>query len=791
MFKNYLLITFRNLVKNRTFTIINIIGLGLAIAICTVAFFNHMFNYEFDRHNEHFDEIYRVTSFRDMEGREQEFGSVPATLGLQVKKDIPGIKETARLTRSNSPVKFGDDIFQASIAYVDTEFIDMFTFKILNGDKELLSEQGNVLISREMAGKLFGDDYAVGKRVTIVNDNNKEYSYTVAAVFENLPLNCSFRIDVLTHFDNFLAMWDSRDTDWKFNITALFVQFSDKSLVPQITQQLRNYIVVQNEARQDFKINRWILTPLDKVGDSTRTIWNAGLFPALHPAAAKAPPIMAIFILLIACFNFANTSVAIFSRRLKEIGLRKTFGAQRKQLIQQFMFETFIICSLAMLVGIAIAQWLVPAYSSLWSYMSIELTFTEYPVFWIFLVLLLGVTGFMAGVFPAMFVSSFSPVNVIKGNSGFKKSGKFSIVLLTLQFIISVMSLTMGVVFERNARFQNTVDRGYDNKKIIFMQLPGQNFASFRNELLQNPKIISVAGTQNHIEWGNGRKTIKSEQQQLEVNFLDVGPEYLATMGVRLEEGRLFDEARASADRTNGSVIINKKLANSFNWDVSSEKTFFLNDTIKYTVVGVVDDFYSNGVWSEIQPTVMRLSSTDLYYNLAVRANEEDQASIIDYMRLKWKEQGTNFIFNGRRQEELLQEEKDINGSILKINVFLAIAATILSLIGMYNLVSINIIKRTKEIGIRKIQGASIPLLMYLLSRKFIIVLLISSATGLLGGYYLTEVFMDSIWDYFVDITAGMLIFSASALALSTILTIVFKIYGSATKNPVVSLRYE
>ena len=205
MFKNYLLVTFRNLLKNKIFTLINIVGLGIALSVCIVAFFNHMFNYEFDRFNENFNEIYRITSFRDMQGREQEYGIVPATLGLEVKKDIPGIERAARLMRTGSPVKIGDNIFPAQISYVDPEFLDIFTFTLINGDKKSITGQNNVLVRETMSKTLFGEEFPVGKTISIVNDQNKEFTYTVGAVFTDLPDNSSFRIDILTHFDNFLA----------------------------------------------------------------------------------------------------------------------------------------------------------------------------------------------------------------------------------------------------------------------------------------------------------------------------------------------------------------------------------------------------------------------------------------------------------------------------------------------------------------------------------------------------------------------------------------------------------
>ncbi len=791
MFRNYLLVTFRNLLKNKVFTIINIVGLGIALSVCIVAFFNHMFNYEFDRANANFDKIYRVNSFRDMQGREQEYGIVPATLGIEIKKNIPGIEKSARLMRTGFPVKKGVDIFPGQVSFVDPEFLDIFTFPLILGDKKSITNQGNVLVSKTMADKLFGNEYPIGKTVSIVNNRNKEYTYTVSAVFADCPENSSFRIDVLTHFDNFLLMSEQNDADWKILTTALFIQVPEKSLLPSITRSLKNFLPVQNRAREDFKINRFILVPLKEVGANTRLIWSSGLFPSLHPAAVISPPIMAIFILLIACFNFANTSISTFSKRLKEIGLRKTFGGQKRQLVAQFMFETLIICFMALLAGIAFAAFLVPAYSNLWSYMSIELTFNRCAFFWVFLILLLLLTGFIAGVYPAMYVSSFSPVNVLKGDSPFKGSGKLSSVLLTLQFTISVMSLVMGIVFAKNADYQRTLDRGYDWNKLIVVPMPQEYFTSFRNEILTNPKIISADGTQNHIGFGSYRRPVKDEEKQLEVDVMDIGPGYAKTMGLRLVTGRLFDESRAAADRKNNSIIVNQKLVNDFDWKEPVDRSVTLYDTTKLTVIGVVEDFYLNGLWRVIEPAILRLTSSDQYGILAVRANTEDLPGVLDYLNLKWKSRSTNYIFDGMLQEDTMQEEKNINGSIMKVNIFLAVAATLLSLIGMYNLVSLDIIRRTKEMGIRKIQGAPVALIMFLVSKKFLIVLVVASVLGCAGGYYMSIKLLDSIWDYFVKIGIGTLLLSAAIMFVATMLTIVFKITTAAMKNPVVSLRYE
>ena len=791
MFKNYLLVTFRNLLKNKVFTLINIMGLGIALSVCIVAFFNHMFNYEFDRTHKNFDSIYRVTSFRDMKGREQEYGTTPASLGLIIKKEIPGIERAARLMRTNSPVKLGTELYASQISYVDPDFLEIFTFPPVMGDIKSIASQANVLVSRKMAKKLFGNENPLGKTISIINDGGKEFAYTVSAVFEDLPENSSFRIDVLSHWDNFLLMWGAKDTDWRMGTTVLFIQVPDKSLIPAISQAMKKYLPVQNKAREDFIINRFNFIPLKDVGKSSRTLWSSGLFPSLHPAAVLAPPVMALFILLIACFNFANTSRSIFSRRLKEIGLRKTFGGVREQLVTQFMLESFIICFLALFVGLIFAEFLVPAYSNLWSYMSIELTLTKYAFFWVFLILLVLLTGFLAGVFPAIWVSSFSPVSVIKGDTVVKGSGKLSTILLTFQFAISVMALVMGVAFAKNARYQKTLDLGYDRDKLIIVPVPPSVFTSLRNEVRSNSKVISAEGTQNHIGWGSYRRPVKDQEKRLEVDVLDVGPGYAQTMGLRLAEGRLFDETRVGADRSNNFIVVNRTFVKALGWKEPVGQFVTMYDTTKLTVVGVVEDFYTNGVWQKIEPAMLRLTNRDLYGLIAVRVEPKDLPGVLEDIAQKWKKLVPESVFGGRLQEDIMQEEKDINGSILKVNIFLAITATLLSLIGMYNMVSLDIIKRTKEVGVRKIQGAPLHVLIYIISRKFVLVLIISSLLGCAGGYYMSVMLMDSIWDYFTPVGAGILMFSAAIMISATLFTIIFRIIRAAMVNPVVSLRYE
>ncbi len=393
--------------------------------------------------------------------------------------------------------------------------------------------------------------------------------------------------------------------------------------------------------------------------------------------------------------------------------------------------------------------------------------------------------------YPAIHVSSFNPVNIIKGTNLFRRSGSLSSVLLGMQFAISIMALVLGIVFARNADYQRTLDLGYDRDKLIVVPVPGGLYTSFRNEIISNPRIISAEGTMNHIGWGSYRRPVKDVDKQLEVDVMDVGPEYAQTMGLRLIEGRLFDKTRVSADRENNSIIVNQKLVKDFGWTEGVGKSITLYDTTTLRIIGVMGDFYISGLWEEIEPAMLRLSGTDQYNILVARANPEDLPGVLDFISQKWKSLGTNQLFTGRLQEDLMQEEKDINGSILKVNLFLAVVATLLSLIGMYNMVSLDIIRRTKEVGIRKIQGASVPVIMYLISRKFLIVLFIASVLGCAGGYYLSVALLDGIWDYFVSVGSGILLSAVLIMVVATTLTLSVRITNAAMKNPAESLRYE
>jgi len=790
MFRNYIIITFRNLYKNRVFALINILGLGVALAICIVAYFNHMFQHDFDRWHEHFDEIYRVNTFRQMQDRDQEYGLVPLPLGPQLAEELPSVNNATRILRSYSPVKVGEDIFNRQIAYVDPAFLEMFTIYPEQGNTDVLLDQNSVLVSEELAEVLYGGADPLGKPVSIFNDENEEFTFTIGAVFRDLPQNSSFQMQVLTHIDNFLGMWSRDETDWSNFSRALFIQVQDPSALGRIMTDLEKYIPVQNEAHESFTITGFNMVPLEEVKNNSRDTWNSGLVPGLHPAAIVAPFVMALTILLIACFNFANTAIATAGKRMMEIGTRKVMGGDRRQLLTQFLMENYIICFVALLVSIVVAYFLVPAYSSMWEYMTIVLTFTEFWSFWIFLVMLLLVAGFLAGAYPALYISSFRPLAILQSRTRLGTGGPLAKILLGFQFSISVLSIVSGIIFSMNARYQETADLGYERDELIVVPLRAQDFQPYYEAVIQNPRIVKAAGTQEHIGFGWYKRSIEDEQKELEVSVMDVGPEYLGTMGLTLADGRLFSEDRADADRGH-SIVVNRMLVEAFGWENAVDRQVRMNDTLTYTVIGVVEDFFISGMWAKIEPTLMRLPAEDTYYSMAVRAENEDLPEVLEFLRETWVEQFPNYPFNGMYQEDTLKEEKYINRSIKQLYIFLALVATLLSMTGLYTLVSLSILNRTKEIGIRKVMGAPVRNIAYVLSSGFLVNLAISSILGCVGGYYLSEMLMASIWEQYMDFTPAVYVYAVLIILVITTITISGKVVRAAHQNPANCLRYE
>ncbi|MFC2086122.1 ABC transporter permease [Bacteroidota bacterium] len=790
MLKILLIIALRNLWKNKVFVLINILGLAITLACCIVAYYNNKFDADFNEVFTKKAEIYKINLTRELNNNQQAYGITPVTLGALLKDELAGVN-VVRVSHTNLSLKREQKIFSKRIVFADNNFFEVFNFQIINGDLNTFQDKGNVLINEDIAEIYFGSEDPLGKMLTIFNDKGEGFNYQVSGVFKNLPENNSLRCEVITQFDNYIDLFEIDEFSWKGWVAATFLHITNPDRVKSVEEHLQKYIPQQNKARDDWKISNFYIESLIDVPRTGRNIYANWLYPGLHPAALIAPGVMAILILLIACFNFTNTTIAISGSRLKEISIRKVVGSYKRQLVIQFLGENILLCFLALLVAIPIAQWLLGEYSSMWPGLTLELNFSKDIGFWIFLVLLLLFTGILAGAYPAFYISKFNPINILRGTTKFGGVSTLSKILLVLQLGISITSIVSALVFVQNAYYQDTLDMGFNKDQVIAIPLNDRSiYESYKNTISKNPKIISTGGGEEHIGWGPYRRSLECEGKEMEVDIFDINEGYFETMGLTLLDGRKFEPEFEQSDAER-AVIVNEKLVKDFGWDKAIGKIFRMNDTTELNVVGLMKDFYPSGFWSPVGPTAVRCGSKDRIRMLVVKANIADLTEVNEYLEEKWHEIVPNYPYEGFYQNETLAEAKDINKQITTIMIFLAVIAVAMSLIGLYTLVSLRILKRTKEFGIRKIVGAPVMKIAMLISKEFMILIGIASVFGAVLGYYLSNSLLSSIWIHHLTIGVLSLLLPVVLIFIFSAITLSGKVMQTALKNPIESLRYE
>ena len=794
MIKNYLLITYRSMMKNKLFIIINVLGMGVAIACCIVGYFANEYDANFDGVHKNAERIYRVSAVREFENTLTRFGLVSFPLGDIVDKTFPDVDQSTRYFHSWSNFKRDNDLFPANISYVDPEFFQLFSFDFIAGNPADIKDKASVFISNEIAIRLFGtSEDAFGKTITQVYGNELK-EVKVAGVFKDQPMNSSFYVKGGSAYMNFENYKDEHkdflEDDWKKECTV-FVLINDASQVSRVHLQLQKYIANNNNVREDFIIKEFVLDPLPTMAhqdrsENTRTrTWGAPPISAIIGSM-----VMGILILLIACFNLTNTAIAISSRRLKEIGIRKVMGSMRVQLIVQFIGETMFICLLALVVGLGLADILVSGWNSMWEYMQLTPHYLDNATFLFFLIGVLVFTAILAGSYPAFYVSKFEPVNILKGKLKFGGTNYFTRILLGLQFAISLIAIVSAIGFIQNARFQRDYDLGFDIRGTVIAWVDNQSeFDTYRNSLQTNPEILSFAGAKSGIFSNRVHKPVKFESKQLEVDIIEVGDKYLHTMNLTLMEGRDF--IKDSETDQKESIIITEQMAKVFGLDKPIGKELIWMDTVKLYVVGVVKDVYTRGMWRELEPMMIRYVLPDKYSQIVISTRNEKVAFVNTFMNDKWNILFPNKLYNGRMLVSHLQEVNDVNTNIAFMYVFLGVIAMVLSVTGLFTLVSLTIIKRMKEIGVRKILGASVFNITRIINTEFVIILVIASILGSWASYTMTNLIMGSIWKYYQSINALTFAISIGLLFTTSFCTIGYKILTVAKMNPVNTLKEE
>jgi ABC-type antimicrobial peptide transport system permease subunit len=664
---------------------------------------------------------------------------------------------------------------------------------MVHGTPAEIRNKTRILISDILAEKYFaGIADPVGQVMTYM-DGDQRIELSVGGVFRKPPQNSTFyREDAYVVFDNIfdITKWD--ENDWSiFNTT--FVEIKNPGDLVAIEEGLKQYVEIQNKAKEDYKVTNYYLDPLPgmAVRDEKDDVWNAWFNNSLPISAAIAPGIMAALLLLLACFNFTNTSIAMANKRIREIGIRKVLGSGRAQLIAQFLGENCMLAFIALIAELLIASFLVPLYSDMWTFLDISLNIPENVRMIGFLFILLLLTAIIAGSYPAFYVSSFQPASILKGTQKYGGINFFMITLLTLQFGFSIISIFAGFAFSQNAQFQKTYDIGFHAEQVLIAGVNNaEEYRTFKNELETNIKIKTISGSAHSVAYSWYLDPVRFESQEYDADVLGIGDNYLTTIGATLMAGRDF--IKDNQNDIDGSAIVNQEMVKIFGWTDPVGQRLMFRDTIPLYIVGVVKDLYlDGGLWNPMRPLLMRYVPENDYHFISVRAEMKDLKSVHADMEAGWKKLFPDKLASINYLDENKAQAAEINNNIKIIFVFLGVVAMILSVIGLYSLIALNIIKRTKEIGIRKVLGATIPGIIMNLSRVFVIILFIASAVGSVAGYYLSKLMMGSIWAYYLPIGLSPFILSICVIFLICTVTVGWKIHGAASLNPSLSLRNE
>lgn len=792
MLKNFFKITFRSLMKNKLFVAINILGLGIALACTIVAYLSWDFNNTYDVQHVNASKIYRINFVRTTNGFPRKNGISPEPLAKAIEGSISGIDEVVRFIPVGGNFKVGDDLFRTRLSTVDDNFLDVFTFPLLAGNKSALKEKGQIIISNKIKEKYFPEIDPIGELITYIN-NDKRLEFIIGGVYEKVPFNSSFTdVDAIVNYNNLYDIIDWDENDWSHFITT-FITVNNSSAIPQIEQDLQQYVEIQNRAKEDYKVKEYYLDPF--VGMAVRSeredVWNHWTKQSLPTAAVYAPIVMAVLLLLLACFNFTNTSIAIASGRLKEIGIRKVLGSQRKQLVAQFLSENLVLALLALVTGILFAEFLVPAYNEMWPFLEINLNYLENIRFFGFLLGLLLFTGFIAGSYPAFYISNFKPAEILRGTLKYGKTSIFTRVLLTFQFAISLVAILSGIVFTQNAEYQKNYDIGFDGSSGISAWIENEDgYNAFYQEIKDNPKIISIAGARHSFTNSWYSDPIKYKEEELDVSLLNIGEDYLATTSATILSGRNF--IKDSETDVQNSTIINEELVKIFGWEEPIGKRIILSDTIELFVVGVVKDvFLGGGLWNPVRPMLLRYAKPEDYRYITVKTKASDIKAVYEDMEEASKAVFPYKLPNVRYMSEEMAEVAMVNDNIRIMFIFLGIIAAILSAIGLFSLVSLDIIKRMKEIGVRKVLGASVFHIVNIINKRYVVIIMIASVLGSVMGYNMIDVLMGSIWTYYVPIGPLAFILSILLLVVIAMVTVGGKVVKAALANPSSILRDE
>ncbi len=786
MIRNYFKIAWRNLIRNKGFSILNITGLsiGLAVVILIAVWINFELNY--DQFHTNNDRIYQVNNQTPVDGEIWTWNSTPKVMAPVIKKDYPEVEAAVRYFY-DTPLLFSNDNkkIKTSGTIVDPDFLKVFSFPLLEGDKETVLEGVNsVVITEKLAKKLFGEKDPIGQAIKVDNSDN----FTVTGVLKDLPSNTDFSFEFLIPWSYLKQKgWD--DNYWGNNSVATYVMLKEGIDYTKFSEKIRN---LREKYDKDSPNMITYLYPFSRT--HLYSNFENGVEAGGRIDMIKMIGFIAAIILVIACINFMNLSTAQSEKRSKEVGIRKVVGAERSMLISQFLGESILITSISAIVAFLIVLFVLPSFAL---FTDTDLSFNA-PSKW-FWVLVFGVivfTGLLAGSYPALYLSKFSPTSVLKGT--FNKISALITprkVLVVVQFSMAVMLVAATIIIKQQLEKAQNRQAGYAKDHLVYVVMEGdieKNYTLIKNELLASNVATSVTKTSAPITegWSNSwgfQWQGKDETNKTLVQRFAADDAIVKTTGLELIDGRDFDLKKYPTDST--GVIINEAAVKLMAFKNPIGQSIRDNG-IDWHVVGVVKDFVLQSPFHDVAPMVIEgakgyFSIIHIKYDPTHRLSESLEKTEAIFNKLN-----PNYPFDYQFVDEAYAEKFDFIKGVEDLASILTLLTIIISCLGLFGLASFMAQDRTKEIGVRKILGASIPNITYLLTKEFLKPILVAFFIGFPLAWYFMNEFLDT-FTYRVAISWQVFAISGLLIFCIALLTVSYQSIRVAISNPIKSLRTE
>ncbi len=807
MFRNYLKSAFRSLAKSKFYTSINIAGLAVGIATCLMILLFVMDELSYDRYNVKADRIYRVNNEIKFNGNYINLAQAPVLMGLAMVNEMPQVENYTRLSWYGSfLVKKGkEDIPEGRVAYADSSLFDVFTLPVIAGDpKTALKEYHSLVITESIAKKYFNSTDVIGKPM-LINDTG---NYKITAVIKDIPKQSHF------HFDFFVPMMENRgsnDDNWLAENYSTYILLKKHADVKQVEAQLNPFMdrhigpqlkSMVNQSVDEFEKGggyiRATLTPLTSIhlhSNRTAELEANGNVEYIYIFSA-----IALMILLIACVNFMNLSTARSSNRAKEVGVRKVLGSLKKNLVQQFLIESLVISFIAVVLALIIASLLLPYFNEL-SGKEIPASTLFQPKMWLSLTVLMIVVGLLAGSYPAFFLSSFLPVDVLKGKlaSGFKRSWLRN-ALVVFQFAISIILIFGTVVIYNQLNYIHNKDVGFNRNQVITINHTNalkDQATTFRNELLQISGVRDATMTGylpvNYYRNSSTYFTSPTLAPNTGINMQawTVDENYIPTLDLKILQGRNFSPQFAT---DSSGIIINEAAAKFLaTKDLLNKKLYSLNDMnskaqLDYHIIGIIKNFNFSSLRDVVTPLALFLGKSN--GSISVRINSKDISNIIAQIESKWKTMAPSKPFDYTFMDEDFNKLYTTEQRTGQIFITFALLAILIACLGLFGLVTYAAQQRTKEIGIRKVLGANVAGIVQMIARDFLKLVIIASLIAFPVAWWAMNKWLQG-FAYRINIQWWIFVLAGVIAIFIALITVSFQAIKAAMANPVDSLRSE